>query len=69
MPEVAGGAAVLVDPYSPKEMAGKMADLLSDEQNLKTLREKGLQRSALFTWEAAAEQLLSVYEKISILCA
>lgn len=63
MPEIAGGAAVLVDPYDYKELAEGIYKLLSDGDLYHDLVEKGLKRAAEFTWEASAKSLLAIYDK------
>ena len=52
MPEVAGDAAILVDPTSVEEIARAMAQVSSDTSLRKQLREKGLAQAAKFSWEA-----------------
>jgi glycosyltransferase involved in cell wall biosynthesis len=58
--EVAGGAAVLVDPLDPASIAAGIeeADRRRDE-----LRPRGLERAAAFTWDEAAERTLAVYRE------
>lgn len=64
LPEVTGDAALLVDPLSVEEMRAGMRRLATDAALRQTLREKGLARAKLFTWESAAEKLYAVYEKL-----
>ncbi len=64
MPEVAGDAALLVDPFQYKEIAAAMTTMLSNDALLASYKEKGLQRARMFTWEASARQLLSVYGRM-----
>ncbi|GAB4025299.1 glycosyltransferase family 1 protein [Spirosoma gilvum] len=61
MPEVAGNAALLVDPTSTEEMADGINKLISRSDLRDDLRRKGLQRATLFSWEATAGKLLDVY--------
>lgn len=63
--EIAEGAAVLVDPYNTREIAGGIEALLSDESLRNTIREKGLERAKQFTWEKVAADTLECYEKLS----
>jgi glycosyltransferase involved in cell wall biosynthesis len=51
MPEVAGSAAVLVDPYDVDAIAHGMRRLADDSELRQDLRDQGLQRSKLFSWE------------------
>lgn len=62
MPEIAGDAARLVDPFNFKEISVAMNDVLTNESLQKTYKEKGLQRAEAFTWKASAEKLLGIYE-------
>lgn len=64
MPEIAGDAAVLVDPFDYKSIRKGMESLLDDKNLRSCCREKGLQRVKSFTWKTSAEQLLSYYESI-----
>lgn len=62
LPEVADGAAVLVDPRSEPEMAAEIRCLLKDECRRQELRAKGLARAAEFTWERSAGQIGALLE-------
>jgi glycosyltransferase involved in cell wall biosynthesis len=59
-PEITGGAALLVDPYKPDEIAEEIRKVLSDETLRKELSERGLQRAKSFSWEKAACETLAV---------
>ncbi|RYF55161.1 MAG: glycosyltransferase family 1 protein [Cytophagaceae bacterium] len=63
MPEVAGDAALLVDPTSVEAMALQLSYLIQQPTLRADLRKKGLARAALFSWQAAANKLLDVYEE------
>ncbi len=64
LPEVAGDAAILVDPCDTVAMAEAMHQALVDEDTRKTLSEKGMRRSENFTWEATASKTLKVFENV-----
>ena len=64
LPEVAGGAAVLVDPRSSGSIADGLARLLGDEALRARCREAGLARAAELTWDAAAERLVGVWSDV-----
>lgn len=64
LPEVAGGAAVLVDPENAKALEQAMVQVLQDADFQATLRQKGLKQSASFDWTRTAEQTLQVYQLI-----
>jgi glycosyltransferase involved in cell wall biosynthesis len=54
MPEIAGPAAVYVDPGSPHGIASAVAALLEDPQHRNRLVELGHRRAAKFSWDRAA---------------
>src|SRR5207245_2603641 len=60
LPEVAGGAAVLVDPGSVEEIAAGIAALWTDENRRRTLAARGLARARSFTWERTARATAAV---------
>lgn len=60
MPEAAGGAAILVDPYDVNSIADGIKEALSKP---KTLIAKGLKRVANFSWTKTAEETLKVYKE------
>jgi glycosyltransferase involved in cell wall biosynthesis len=62
MPEIAGDAARLVDPFNFKEISFAMNDILTHDSVQKSYKEKGMQRAKAFTWKASAEKLLGIYE-------
>ncbi|HEU0109930.1 MAG TPA: glycosyltransferase family 1 protein [Flavisolibacter sp.] len=64
MPEIAGDAARLVDPYNYKELSFAISTILGDESLQKLYTEKGLERVKQFTWKASAEKLVSLYESL-----
>jgi len=63
LPEVAGDAALLVDPLDADGLAAAMQQALGDEGLRARLVERGLRQAARFTWRAAAQQLLAIYER------
>ncbi len=63
MPEVAGSAALLADPYSTSDMAAQMRVLLSDASLREELGARGLERARGFTWQRAARDTLEVYDE------
>jgi glycosyltransferase involved in cell wall biosynthesis len=64
MPEVAGDAAVLVDPLDTGALAAAMARVLEDESLRAELIKKGKDRVKAFTWERTGEQLVELYESL-----
>lgn len=57
--EVAGNAAILVDPYSVAAIASGIREACDSENN-RALRQRGLERASEFTWERAAQQTMDV---------
>lgn len=64
IPEVAGDAAVYIDPYSEEEIGKGIDRILSDSQLRKDLREKGFRQAGKFNWNQTASQTLAVYEEL-----
>jgi glycosyltransferase involved in cell wall biosynthesis len=64
MPEVAGDAAYLVDPYDLNSMADGIQRVLEDEALAKELVHKGFERIQSFSWERSARELLDVYVEV-----
>jgi glycosyltransferase involved in cell wall biosynthesis len=62
MPEVAGDAAILVDPYEVDALADGLRTALLDEGRRAQLRLAGPARAASFTWERCAERTFSVLQ-------
>lgn len=64
LPEVAGEAALLVNPENDEELAEAMVRVLRDTPLRESLRAKGFERAKQFTWERAARQTLGVYREV-----
>jgi glycosyltransferase involved in cell wall biosynthesis len=60
LPEVAGDAALLVDPHDTRAIAAGMVRLARDEVLRQELRQRGYRRAAQFTWDRCAEETLRV---------
>jgi glycosyltransferase involved in cell wall biosynthesis len=65
LPEVAGDAAVLVDPYDTESIADGMRRVLTDPALAEDLRRKGLQRARQFSWTRSVEKTLQVYRDVA----
>jgi glycosyltransferase involved in cell wall biosynthesis len=63
VPEIAGGAACLVEPGRPADMAEAVLTILRDESLAGNLRDAGVVRARDFTWRRAAEQTLDAYRR------
>jgi len=64
LPEVAGDAALLVDPDDPGAIASAIERILGDEQLHRRLVTAGLERARRFTASAVLPGLLEVYEDL-----
>lgn len=62
--EVAGDAALLVDPESVEELADSLRRMALDEHLREQLKQKGLERAAGYTWPAAVEKTWKVYQEL-----
>ncbi len=63
MPEIAGDAALLVNPTEPAEIAAAMKKIESDGVLKNSLVAKGRERRKLFSWDKTAEKLWRSVEK------
>jgi len=64
LPEVVGGAGIMVDPTDVRSLCDSMYDLLQDRELWHRMRNMGLERSKLFSWEKAAKETLAVYDEV-----
>jgi len=64
MPEVAGDAALLVDPFKPEEITSAMIRLMKDTELKHNLVNKGFIRAEKFSWKSMAENVLKLYREI-----
>ena len=65
MPEVAGNAAHIVNPFDSEEIIIGMIKILSEKDYSEDLCKKGINRSQLFSWKNMAEQVLEIYNKVN----
>jgi glycosyltransferase involved in cell wall biosynthesis len=61
--EIAEGAAVLVDPLDEIAIADGIVALATDDALRATLRTRGLERAASFTWERTARETAQAYRE------
>ncbi len=66
LPEVAGEAAILVDPHDVNQLANAMQEALEDSALAQDMRERGLKRARLFTWERCAQETMAAYERVVV---
>ena len=60
LPEVAGDAACLIDPYDVDAIAGALLRVAEDREFAAGLRARGLVRARQFTWDACAAKTAAV---------
>jgi glycosyltransferase involved in cell wall biosynthesis len=63
LPEVAGDAALMVDPTSVTEISEGLAALLESPERRKALAERGIERASRYRWSDVAERTIQVYER------
>jgi glycosyltransferase involved in cell wall biosynthesis len=64
LPEVAGDAALLVDPNEPTQLAEAILKVISDCQLRSKLIHKGQERAKLYSWERTAQETLKAYRSL-----
>jgi glycosyltransferase involved in cell wall biosynthesis len=66
LPEVAGEAAVTVDPLNVAALAAALARVLEDASLRRDLQEKGLSQAARFNWQDTARRTLDLYRMLAV---
>ncbi len=64
LPEVAGGAALVMDAEDDATLARYLERLLTDPSEAARLRQRGFAHAARFTWRNTAQQILESYEQV-----
>lgn len=64
LPEVAGDAALLVDPCDVDALSDAIARILEDDHLRRRLAAEGLERSKRFSWALSASQTLALYKEM-----
>jgi glycosyltransferase involved in cell wall biosynthesis len=64
-PEIAGNAALLINPRDPEELKSSILTLINNEELRNELKEKGFQQAKKFSWRRMAEETLKVYQMCS----
>lgn len=65
LPEMAEGAALMIDPTRTDDLAHAMFRAIDDTALRQQLRAQGLERAATYTWEGAASRLLAAYQRVA----
>jgi glycosyltransferase involved in cell wall biosynthesis len=63
--EIAGDAALLMDPDDTESIVCGIQKILADEDLQSTLSAKGLERSSLFSWDVCVHKTLELLEKVA----
>jgi glycosyltransferase involved in cell wall biosynthesis len=63
LPDVLGGAGLLVDPDQPADIAQAIARLLTDEGLAAACAERGIARARAFRWDATAVRVFDAYRQ------
>jgi len=64
MPEIAGDAALIVDPYNVGEIVVAINKILDDETYRNALRLRGIERAKQFSWRQMAQSYLELYKTV-----
>jgi glycosyltransferase involved in cell wall biosynthesis len=64
MPEVAGSAAFIIDPFKPEEITAAIIRLTDEVALRNELISKGFEQAAKFSWKAMAQRVLEIYREI-----
>lgn len=64
-PEVAGNAAILVDPAEPPSIARGILSFMTDPEKVRSHRERGLKRASEFTWRRTARGVAEVIDTLA----
>ena len=64
LPEVAGDAALLIDPYNVDEIAEAIESVCLDASLKTDLVRRGLARAKTFTWDRCAGKVAAIYESV-----
>ena len=64
LPEVAGDAALLIDPNDSIQLADTILKVISDSQFRSQLIDKGQERAKLYSWERTAKETLKAYRSL-----
>jgi glycosyltransferase involved in cell wall biosynthesis len=63
--EIAGNAALLVDPRDPEEIAAAVRRVVEEPGLRASLAAAGLERARIFSWDACARQTLAILEEVA----
>lgn len=64
LPEVVGEAGIMVDPYDVQQLADAIQKVLEDQALAQNMRQWGLERASLFSWQRCAQETVAVYRRM-----
>ena len=64
LPEIAGDAALLVDPTDDRQIAEAIEAVCRDENLAESLKQRGTAQARQFTWRSCAEGISDVYRRL-----
>ncbi len=64
LPEVAGDAAILIDPRNVEQLSNELTRMLDDAPLRRALSERGRTRALTFSWDRTATETVAVYERV-----
>lgn len=64
LPEIVGEAGIIVDPYSPADIARGIKKVISDKRIRDKMIKRGLERVKKFSWEKCAQKTFEVLKKV-----
>ncbi|NOQ21825.1 MAG: glycosyltransferase [Candidatus Aegiribacteria sp.] len=64
LPEIAGDAAILVDPHSLEEIASAMKAMIDSTDTRSRLISRGFDQAKLFSWNLTAKHTMEVYRNV-----
>ena len=65
IPEIINRDDALFDPRQPRDIAGRIVEVLSNVELCQDLKNWGLERAKAFTWEACARKTLRAFEALN----
>ena len=63
LPEVAGDAALLADPYSVDSITKALIRITEEKELRDQLISKGIERKKMFNWDTSAHKIWEIFEK------
>ena len=66
MPEVAGGAAILVSPGDEISLAEEIDKAMEDKNLSQKLIKSGYSRASEFSWKKTAQSTISIFQEVSL---